>query len=102
MKKIEAIIRLHHVQEVEEALNERAFSQMIATPVDGFVCPNGHTMTYRGSSQTVEHQPKVKIEMYVADERVDAAIETIVRTTRTGEKGDGKIFVVSAEEVMSM
>ena len=100
MKKIEAIVRHHKVDEVKEALVAIGFQGMTITEVRGFGRQRGHTETYRGTEYTVDFVPKVKLEIVVGDELLDKAITAIVGAAKTGQVGDGKIFVTALAEVV--
>jgi nitrogen regulatory protein P-II 1 len=100
MKKIEAIIKPFKLDEVREALSEIGVSGLTVTEVKGFGRQKGHTELYRGAEYVVDFLPKVKIEIVVADDAVDNAIESIIKAARTGKIGDGKIFVTSVEQVV--
>ena len=100
MKKIEAIIKPFKLDEVREALSEVGVSGLTVTEVKGFGRQKGHTELYRGAEYVVDFLPKVKVEMILADSRVDAAIEAIVKAARTGKIGDGKIFVLDVAQVI--
>jgi len=93
MKKIEAIIRHFKLEEVKDALAARDIQGMTVTEVRGFGRQKGHKEQYRGAEYTVDFLPKVKIEIVVDEQTAQAAIETIMETARTGNIGDGKIFV---------
>jgi len=93
MKMIEAIIKPFKLDEVKDALLETGVHGMTVTEVKGFGRQKGSKETYRGSEYTTDFVPKVKIEVYVADNQVARVIETIARTAKTGSVGDGKIFV---------
>ncbi|MEK6234888.1 MAG: P-II family nitrogen regulator [Planctomycetales bacterium] len=93
MKKIEAIIRHHKIDEVKDALVENGFHGMTVTEVKGFGRQKGHTETYRGAEYTVDFVPKLKVEVVVADDSLKQVIELIRGTAQTGEVGDGKIFI---------
>ncbi len=93
MKKIEAIIKPFKLDEVREALQELGASGLTVTEVKGFGRQKGHTELYRGAEYTVDFLPKVKVEVILADNMVDKAIDAIVKAARTGKIGDGKIFV---------
>ena len=94
MKKIEAIIRHHKLDDVKAALTKSATMQgMTVTEVRGFGRQKGHTEMYRGAEYTVDFVPKTKIEIVVADGDLTSAIDTILAAARTGQIGDGKIFV---------
>lgn len=92
MKKIEAIIKPHRLDEVKEALNALGVAGMTVTDARGYGRQKGHTEVYRGSEYTVDFVPKVKIEIVVDDEVADAAENAIVTAARTGKIGDGKVF----------
>ena len=100
MKRIEAIIKPFKLDEVKDALAEVGIQGMTVTEVKGFGRTGGKKEVYRGSSYVVDFVPKVKVEVVVADEQVNAVIDAIERSARTGRIGDGKIFVVPVEEVV--
>jgi nitrogen regulatory protein P-II 1 len=100
MKKIEAVIKPFKLNDVKEALQEVGVQGMSVTEVKGFGRQKGHTEIYRGSEYTVDFLPKTKIEMIVTESQVQPAIDAIVKAARTGKIGDGKIFVMSVEEVI--
>jgi nitrogen regulatory protein PII len=100
MKKIEAVIKPFKLDEVREALSDMGISGLTVTEVKGFGRQKGHTELYRGAEYVVDFLPKVKIEIVVATEQVDAAIEAIIKAARTGKIGDGKIFVMPVEQVV--
>lgn len=100
MKKIEAIIKPFKLDEVRETLSEIGVSGMTVTEVKGFGRQKGHTELYRGAEYVVDFLPKIKLELVVADEQVDGAIEAIITAARTGKIGDGKIFVTSVEKII--
>jgi nitrogen regulatory protein P-II 1 len=100
MKKVEAIVRPHLLDAVKTALQEAGVVGMTVSEVKGFGRQKGHTETYRGTEYRVDFLPKVKVEVVVADELVEAAIAAIVETARTGKFGDGKVFVSSLSEVI--
>ena len=100
MKKIEAVIRPHKLDEVREALLEQGFHGMTILEVKGVGRQKGHTEVYRGSEYQIDFLPKIKLEIVVADDRLEAAVTTILKTAKTGQVGDGKIFVFPAEEVI--
>lgn len=93
MKKVEAVIRHHKLDEVKNALSEAGIHGITVTEVRGFGRQKGHVETYRGVEYTVDLLPKIKLEIVVADNLVAKVTDTILRTARTGEIGDGKIFV---------
>ena len=100
MKKIEAIIKPFKLDEVREALAEVGVTGLTVTEVKGFGRQKGHTELYRGAEYVVDFLPKVKIELVIAGDKVDAAIDAIVKAARTGKIGDGKIFVTRVEQVV--
>ena len=100
MKRIEAIIKPFKLEDVKEALSRIGVEGMTVSEVKGFGRQKGHTEIYRGSEYTVDFLPKTKIEMIVTEAQVQPAIEAIVKAARTGKIGDGKIFVMSVEEVV--
>jgi nitrogen regulatory protein P-II 1 len=100
MKKIEAIIRHFKLEEVKDALNALGVKGMTVTEVRGFGRQKGHTETYRGAEYSVDFLPKVKIEVVVSDDEAQAVISKIMTTARTGQVGDGKIFVTQLAEVV--
>ncbi|MEI6715680.1 MAG: P-II family nitrogen regulator [Verrucomicrobiota bacterium] len=100
MKKVEAIIKPFKMEDVKEALTEAGIEGMTVTEVKGFGRQKGHTEIYRGSEYTVDFLPKVKFEVVVAESQVDAVIQAIVKSARTGKIGDGKVFVTPIEEAI--
>ncbi|WP_460537079.1 P-II family nitrogen regulator [Chitinimonas naiadis] len=100
MKKIEAIIKPFKLDEVREALAEVGVTGLTVTEVKGFGRQKGHTELYRGAEYVVDFLPKVKIEVVITEEKVDPALDAIVKAARTGKIGDGKIFVTSVEQVV--
>jgi nitrogen regulatory protein P-II 1 len=93
MKKIEAIVRHHKLEDVKNALSTAGVAGMTITEVRGFGRQKGHTEVYRGTEYTVDFVPKVKVEVVVDDGKLQSAINTIVKAAQTGQVGDGKIFV---------
>jgi nitrogen regulatory protein P-II 1 len=100
MKKIEAIIRPHKAEDVREALLEAGIRGMTILEVKGFGRQKGHTEIYRGSEYDVGFLPKVKIELVVADKTLEKAVSIILKATKTGEVGDGKLFISNIEEAI--
>jgi nitrogen regulatory protein P-II 1 len=100
MKKIEAVIRHHRLEDVKEALVKENFHGMTVTEVRGFGRQKGRTEMYRGAEYTVDFVPKVKLEVVAADGDAQRAIDTIIKTARSGQIGDGKIFVSELSEVI--
>jgi nitrogen regulatory protein P-II 1 len=100
MKKIEAIIRPFKLDEVKEALTEEGIRGLTITEVRGYGRQKGHTETYRGSEYMIEFVPKIKIEVIINSEKVDKVVDAILKTAKTGEVGDGKIFIYDVEEAI--
>jgi len=100
MKKVEAIIKPFKLEEVKDALGEIGIEGMTVTEVKGFGRQKGHTEIYRGSEYTVDFLPKIKLELVLADNRVDAAVAAIVKAAKTGKIGDGKVFVSAVHEAV--
>jgi nitrogen regulatory protein P-II 1 len=100
MKKVEAIIKPFKLEEVKDALGEIGIEGMTVSEVKGFGRQKGHTEIYRGSEYTVDFLPKIKLEMVLPDNRVDAAVKAIVGAAKTGKIGDGKIFVSAIDEAI--
>ena len=97
MKKIEAIIKPFKLDEVKEALQEIGIQGLSVTEVKGFGRQKGHTELYRGAEYVVDFLPKIKIELVIPDNRVEAAVEAIQTAAQTGRIGDGKIFILPVE-----
>jgi nitrogen regulatory protein P-II 1 len=100
MKKIEAVIKPFKLDEVREALSEIGITGLTVTEVKGFGRQKGHTELYRGAEYVVDFLPKIKLELIIADNLVEASMEAIIKAARTGKIGDGKIFVSSIEQVV--
>ncbi len=100
MKKIEAIIRPFKVDDVREALAEIGIKGMTIIEVKGYGRQKGHTELYRGSEYQIDFLPKVKIEIVVKDSILDKVVNAIIAAAKTGQVGDGKIFVSTIDEVI--
>jgi len=100
MKKIEAIIKPFKLDDVKEALHEVGVQGMTVVEAKGFGRQRGHTELYRGAEYVVDFLPKVKIEVVLDDDQVDAAIAAIVDAAKTEKIGDGKIFVSTVEQAI--
>jgi nitrogen regulatory protein PII len=100
MKKVEAIIKPFRLDEVKDALGEIGIEGMTITEVKGFGRQKGHTEIYRGSEYTVDFLPKIKIELVLPDDRLEAAVGAIIKAARTGKIGDGKVFVSKIDEAV--
>ncbi|MFM1911111.1 MAG: regulatory protein 2, for nitrogen assimilation by glutamine synthetase, regulates GlnL [Pseudomonadota bacterium] len=100
MKKIEAVIKPFKLDEVRESLSEIGVNGLTVTEVKGFGRQKGHTELYRGAEYVVDFLPKIKIELVVADDMVEPAMDAIIKAAHTGKIGDGKIFVTNVEQVL--
>jgi nitrogen regulatory protein P-II 1 len=100
MKKVEAIIQSSRLEQVKDALKEAGIEGMTVTEVRGHGRQKGHTEVYRGREYSVDLLPKLKIEMVLADEMIEPAIEALIGSARTGKIGDGKIFVFPVEDAI--
>ena len=100
MKKIEAIIKPFKLEEVKESLDAIGIKGITVSEVKGFGRQKGHTELYRGAEYVVDFLPKIKIEVILADDSVEKAVEAIISSAKTGRIGDGKIFIYPMEEVI--
>jgi nitrogen regulatory protein PII len=100
VKKIEAIIKPHRLEEVKTALTQVGVQGMTVSEIRGFGRQKGHKEQYRGAEYTVDLVPKIKVEVVLSDAAVPAAVEAILRAAKTGEIGDGKIFVSNLESAI--
>lgn len=100
MKKIEAIIRPFKLDEVKEALMEDGIKGLTISEVRGYGRQKGHKETYRGSEYQIEFVPKIKLEVVVDDNMVETVINSILANAKTGQVGDGKIFIYNIEDVI--
>ena len=100
MKKIEAIIKPFKLDEVKDALNSIGIHGMTITEVKGFGRQKGHVEVYRGNEYEVNFLPKIKLEVVIPDSMIDKVISTIIEKAKTGNIGDGKIFLYSLEDVI--
>ena len=100
MKKIEAIIKPHKVEEVKERLREIGIAGMTVSEVKGFGRTGGRTEVYRGSAYVVDFVPKARIEIVVRDSMVSEVVQALIVASRTGKIGDGKIFVTPVEAAL--
>jgi nitrogen regulatory protein P-II 1 len=100
MKKIEAIIRPFKIDDVREALSEIGVRGMTLTEVKGYGRQKGHTELYRGSEYQIDFLPKIKIEIVASDNQVDKIVDTLIKAAKTGQVGDGKIFVSPVEDAI--
>ena len=100
MRKIEAIIQPHKLEDAKEALKNIGVDGMTITEVRGHGRQKGHTEVYRGMEYKVDLLPKVKLEMVVSDQRAEEVIRTLVTAARTGKIGDGKVFVYAVADAV--
>jgi nitrogen regulatory protein P-II 2 len=100
MKLVTAIIKPFKMDDVRAALSEIGVQGITVTEVKGFGRQKGHTELYRGAEYVVDFLPKVKLEIAIADDQVDATIDAIIKSANTGKIGDGKIFVSPLEQVI--
>ena len=100
MKKIEAVIRPHKIDDVKSALVEKGFNGLTITEVRGFGRQKGHSETYRGAEYKVDFVPKIKLELVVSASDCDQALETLTAAARTGQIGDGKVFISDLQGVV--
>ena len=100
MKLVVAIVKPFKLDEVKEALRDAGVNGLTTTEVEGFGRQRGHTEVYRGAEYQVDFVPKVKIEVLCDDEQVDQVVGAITKSARTGKIGDGKIWVIPAEQVV--
>jgi nitrogen regulatory protein PII len=100
LKKIEAIIRPFKLEEVKESLVEEGVRGLTISEVRGYGRQKGHTETYRGSEYRIEFIPKIKIEVVVEASKVDKVVDAIVKASKTGQVGDGKIFIHDISDVI--
>jgi nitrogen regulatory protein P-II 2 len=100
MKLVSAIIKPFKLDDVREALSELGVTGITVTEVKGFGRQKGHTELYRGAEYVVDFLPKIKVEVAVANDRLDAIIEAIATAARTGKIGDGKIFVFDLQQAV--
>jgi len=99
MKLIMAVIKPHRLDDVKEALREAGVRGLTSIEVQGFGRQRGHTEIYRGAEYQVDFVPKVQIEVMAEDEQVQTIVDTILKAAHTGKIGDGKVWVVPAEQV---
>lgn len=99
MKKIEAIIRPFKLNQVRQALSELDITGMTVSDVKGLGQQQGHIEIYRGSESRIDFIPKIKLDIVVSDSQIDAVIQTIMDNARTGNIGDGKIFVSDIQQI---
>jgi nitrogen regulatory protein P-II 1 len=100
MEKIEAIIRPHKMDEVQEALSEAGFAGLTVSEVRGYGRQKGHKEVYRGTEYNINFVPKIKIELICPNEKTEAAVEIIIKTAKTEQVGDGKIFIYDLKDAI--
>ena len=100
MKKIEAIVRHHRLEDIKKAVTEAGVGEMMTSEVRGFGHQKGHIEHYRGAEYQVDLLPKTKIELVISEDNVQKVVDAILSVSRTGEIGDGKIFVSQLDEVI--
>jgi len=100
MKKIEAVIKPHKLDDVKSRLNELGITGMTISEVKGFGRQRGHKEIYRGAEYHIDFIPKILMEIVLEDDKAEQVVEAISETARTGSIGDGKIFVIPVEEVV--
>ena len=100
MKKVEAVIRHYKLEDVKDALTKAGIQGMTVSEIRGFGRQRGHKEQYSGTEYTVDFLPKLKLEVVVSDDILSKAVETIMTTARTGQIGDGKIFVTDLADVI--
>jgi nitrogen regulatory protein PII len=100
MKKVEAIIKPFKLEEVKESLTAVGIDGLTVIEVRGFGRQKGHTEIYRGSEYTVDFLPKLKLEVVVREDQLEATVEAILKSAKTGKIGDGKIFILDLEEAI--
>ncbi|WP_092218954.1 P-II family nitrogen regulator [Desulforhopalus singaporensis] len=100
MKKIEAIVKPYKLDDVKDALNELGITGMTVSEVKGYGRQKGHTEIYRGAEYVVDFIPKIKIEIVLPADQVDAVVEKVRAAVNTGKIGDGKIFVIPVDRVI--
>ena len=100
MKKVEIIIRPFKLEEIKECLSEIGIKGMTVSDVKGFGRQGGHKEVYRGAEYQVDFLPKIKIEVVIDEDIVSEVLDAVTETARTGQVGDGKIFISSVEEVI--
>jgi nitrogen regulatory protein P-II 1 len=100
MKKIEAIIKPFTLEAVKQELGQAGIRGLTAYEVKGFGRQKGHTEMYRGTEYTVDFLPKIKLEILVHDDQLTTVVDAIVKASRTGKIGDGKIFITNVEDVI--
>ena len=102
MKKVTAMIKPFKLDDVREALSDIGIQGMTVTEVKGFGRQKGHTEVYRGAEYAVDFLPKIQIDIVLSDDQIERVIEVIIETARTGQVGDGKIFISPVDQVIRL
>ena len=100
MKKIEVIIKPFKLEDVKDALAEAGVTGMTVSDVKGYGRQQGHSELYRGAEYVVDFLPKIKLEIVINDEKVEAVIDAVLKAAQTGKIGDGKVFVMDVEQAI--
>lgn len=100
MKLVVGIVKPHKLDEVKEALRDAGVQGLTTSDVEGFGRQRGHTEVYRGAEYQVDFVPKVRVEVLVGDDQAQGVVDAIVKAARTGKIGDGKVWVLPAEQVV--
>jgi nitrogen regulatory protein P-II 1 len=100
MKRVEAVIKPFKLEDVKDSLADIGITGMTVSEVKGYGRQKGHSELYRGAEYVVDFLPKIRMEMIVADDMVDSAVEAIVNAARTGKIGDGKIFISNVDKII--
>jgi len=100
MEKIEAIIRPHKIDEVQEALSEAGFAGLTVSEVRGYGRQKGHKEVYRGTEYNINFVPKIKLELICPNEKTEKAVDIIIKTAKTEQVGDGKIFIYDLKDAI--
>jgi nitrogen regulatory protein P-II 1 len=100
MQKIEAIIRPHKIDEVQEALSDAGFAGLTVSEVRGYGRQKGHKEIYRGTEYNINFVPKLKIELICTDEKAETAVDIIIKKAKTEQVGDGKIFIYDLKDAI--
>ena len=100
MKLVTAIVKPHRVEEVKEALQEIGVGGLTLTEVRGYGRQRGHTEVYRGAEYTIEFVPKARLEIVCAEHRVEEVVDIVIKHARTGQVGDGKVWVTSVDRIV--
>ncbi len=100
MEKIEAIIRPHKIEEVQEALSEAGFAGLTVSEVRGYGRQKGHKEVYRGTEYNINFVPKIKLELICSNDKTETAVDIIIKKAKTEQVGDGKIFIYNLKDAI--